>query len=132
MNSQITITKRYSWDMGHRLPNHEGKCARLHGHTYVAEIDITGPLDNDGMVVDFYLIKDAIKELFGDWDHRTMLYEDDSLLRDSVQDYGIIRVPFMPTAECIAIEIMTRMRTTFNVTRVRVYETPDGWAEVRS
>jgi 6-pyruvoyltetrahydropterin/6-carboxytetrahydropterin synthase len=158
----ITITHKHDWDMGHRLPRHDGKCARLHGHRYVAEIDITGELQTEGpatgMVIDFYLIKEMVKQLIDvQWDHRTMLWEGDPLCAIWAEDkpvtedgvcagdvadvhFGIFRVPFMPTAENIAAEILKRLRSGdvgqggrgLNVTRVRVYETPNGWAEARA
>lgn len=28
----MNITRRYELDMGHCLPDHEGKCYRPHGH----------------------------------------------------------------------------------------------------
>lgn len=135
----MIITKRYDWCMGHRLPNHDGKCFRLHGHQYTAEIDIEGLVQgNTGMVLDFYLIKKAIEEQIGDWDHRTMLWAHDEMLVSTLaghkQDvhFGVFRVPFIPTAENIATEILQRLRLVdLNVVRVRVYETPDGWAEAR-
>lgn len=141
-----TITHKHEWDMGHRLPRHEGKCARLHGHRYVAEIDITGKVQTSGsgtgMVVDFYIVKDIVKATFGDWDHRTMLWREDpfaqEMLTDVQKTYGIFRVMFMPTAENIAAEIILRINVELReshslacCTRVRVYETPNGWAEVR-
>lgn len=153
-----TVTKRYEWDMGHRLPEHKGKCKKLHGHHYVAEIDVTGPVfesgPSAGMVVDFYELKSKIVALIGHWDHMTMLHEDDPLmttwntgdggfvvfngqgsdrtpvaLNADIQ-FGIFRVPFVPTAENIAQHIFRLLVGHFNVTRVRVYETPTGWAEV--
>lgn len=133
----VTLTTRYEWDMGHRLPSHNGKCRRLHGHRYTAEIDVTGPLmtlgPSMGMVVDFYVLKKAIDAAIGHWDHRTMLHEEDPLRLDDEDDTGVLRVSFVPTAENIAREVMRVMRMQgLNITRVRVYETPNGWAEVRA
>lgn len=155
---RATVTKRYEWDMAHRLPQHEGKCRRLHGHRYVAEIDFTGQVHSNhagsssGMVVDFGDIKRMLDGTIGVWDHCTMLHDDDPLFLDvdlgdnpldtsargteetaiaMMHHYGIFRVPYTPTAENIAIEIR-KMLLGLNlpVTRVRVYETPSGWAEV--
>jgi 6-pyruvoyltetrahydropterin/6-carboxytetrahydropterin synthase len=144
----VTITHRHEWDMGHRLPWHEGKCARLHGHRYVAEIDVTGEIQTDGsaagMVVDFYVIKERVKALIdAQWDHRTMLWKRDPLAvklfhvndGDVIEDVdiGVFYVDFMPTAENISFEILSRLRKSgLNVTRVRVWETPNGSAEVRA
>lgn len=139
-----TITLKHEWDMGHRLPLHNGKCARLHGHRYVAEIDVTGELQTEGsatgMVVDFYVIKDRVKRFIDEeWDHRTMLWEQDTILKaylgTRATEIGAFFVPFMPTAENIAWEILHHLRNKgsgLNVSRVRVYETPNGWAEVES
>ncbi|MFA6315603.1 MAG: 6-carboxytetrahydropterin synthase [Candidatus Paceibacterota bacterium] len=132
----VTVTKRYDWDMGHRLPDHGGKCRRLHGHRYTAEIDITGRVCTDGMVVDFGDLKQVLEQRIGAWDHRCMLHDKDQLMsnyKPEAQDlWGVFRVPFIPTAENIAVEVLRLLRVDFNVTRVRIYETPNGWAEVRA
>lgn len=137
----VTVTKKYEWDMGHRLPNHSSKCRHLHGHRYVAEVDVTGPLlthgSSEGMVLDFTDLKAALEEVIGPWDHKTMLSEQDVMLNmgglgQTLTDFGVITVPFTPTAENMAREVLVRLRDKrFNVTRVRIYETPNGWAEVR-
>lgn len=56
----VTITRDFSFDAAHCLPNHEGgagKCARPHGHSYTGSVSIYGPMqtegDEAGMVVDF-------------------------------------------------------------------------------
>ena len=36
-------TRRIEWDMGHRVPEHGGKCRTPHGHRYVAEVTVRGP-----------------------------------------------------------------------------------------
>lgn len=137
---QATVTKRYEWDMGHRLPSHNGKCRRLHGHRYVAEIDVTGDVQaRSGMVIDFYLFKTILDDTIGQWDHKTMLFHTDPMWHSLVaiahtepENYGCFPVPFIPTAENIAREIMRMLSTrNWKVTRVRVYETPSGWAEVK-
>lgn len=57
------ISKKWSFDAAHQLPNHDGKCANLHGHTYTVEVFLenedggTNPPDgrpDECMVVDFY------------------------------------------------------------------------------
>jgi 6-pyruvoyltetrahydropterin/6-carboxytetrahydropterin synthase len=145
--STATVTRKFSWEMGHRLPQHSGRCRRLHGHSYICEVDVTGEVkavsaeqSDAGMVVDFYQLKEALNEAVGVWDHRMMLWEKDPLLKLFSEPQqalvGIITVPFMPTAENIALEIMRRLNTdstlsAYAITRVRVYETTTGWAEVR-
>lgn len=139
MESHVIITRLHPWDMAHRLPDHAGKCRRLHGHRYVAEIDIEGPIQppgtsSGGMVKDFDEIKTAIDRAIGHWDHRCMMWENDPWLENigHGEEMGIFTVPFIPTAENISMEIATRLQLEMlRATRVRVYETPNGWAEWR-
>ncbi|SRR6266852_5996548 len=137
--NDIVITLRYEWDMGHRLPLHTGRCRRLHGHRYVVEVSLRGPIQigivpTNGMVEDFGDVKDLTINKIGEWDHRTMLWDGDALCQELTyqlqQEYGIFRVSFMPTAENIAEDILLRLHSANSrVVRVRVYETPNCWAE---
>lgn len=143
----ITVTLKHEWDMGHRLPEHDGKCRKLHGHRYVAEVDVTGKVQmfgaSSGMVVDFSVIKKQLVDTVDKyWDHKTMLRMDDPIVIDCVDEsqcaeFGIHTVPWTPTAENIALELFEWLEnlnrgSNINITRVRIYETPNGWAEVRA
>jgi len=56
---RAAISKRYSFDAAHQLPDHDGKCARPHGHTYGLRIQIVGEIldspgdPKNGMVLDY-------------------------------------------------------------------------------
>jgi queuosine biosynthesis protein QueD len=63
---EAKVAKQFSFHAAHRLPNHDGQCRRLHGHTYVLEIAVIGPVKQDGgsdegMVLDFTVLKDIYK-----------------------------------------------------------------------
>lgn len=61
---KISLVKRFSFDAAHKLPNHNGKCKNLHGHTYFLEVTITGEVnDETGMLLDFGVVKDVVKKL---------------------------------------------------------------------
>jgi len=53
------LTKVFHFEAAHHLPDHKGKCARLHGHSYRLEVTLRGPIkhkpgqSDDGMVMDF-------------------------------------------------------------------------------
>ena len=75
--SAITVQRRYEIDMGHMLPTHLGKCFHAHGHRYKIEITVAieqggtsrpGESD-DGMVMDFADIKQAMAGVLDPWDH---------------------------------------------------------------
>lgn len=50
-----------------------GNCEHLHGHTYRAAADVFGPLDDDGCVVDFLAVREALKAILSKLDHRLLL-----------------------------------------------------------
>ncbi len=88
------ITRRIEFDAMHRVVNHEGKCARLHGHRYVALVSVrANELDNVARVVDFSLIKERIGGWIDtNWDHNAILNSADPLLKFlSVADAQVTR-----------------------------------------
>ena len=61
------------FDAAHRLPGYDGKCARIHGHTYTVEVVLEGPVDEDtGFLMDFYDLKRILKTVLSDLDHRDL------------------------------------------------------------
>ncbi|WP_157953029.1 6-carboxytetrahydropterin synthase QueD [Limnobaculum parvum] len=67
-----TLFKDFTFEAAHRLPNvPEGhKCARLHGHSFVVRIEVTGEVSpNTGWVMDFSEIKAAFKPILNRLDH---------------------------------------------------------------
>lgn len=138
-----TCTRRIEFDAAHRLPDHDGKCRRLHGHRYVVDVTFEGPLHrlgtpDHGMVIDFGDIDLLLQEIVDTWDHRTLLFVDDplaKLLIESPFENDVVTLNFVPTAENLAGFIGGRllnvsdMKMTPRVVRVRVQETPRGSAE---
>ena len=48
-------------------------CEALHGHNYRVKCEITGPLDENGYVVDFIALRDALQEIVCQLDHHVLL-----------------------------------------------------------
>lgn len=46
-----------SFSAAHKLPHYDGPCHDLHGHTWKTVFIIEGPVQKDGMVCDFKVIK---------------------------------------------------------------------------
>lgn len=139
----ISITRKFEWDMGHRVTNHDSKCRNFHGHRYVAYFTITGPVietrgaSDEGMVIDFGNVKLLLGSMIELIDHSMMLWSQDPYL-STLQQTGtrIIPVPFIPTAENIAAYLLDeaqKLLTALNLTvsKVRVYETPNCYADAR-
>ena len=74
-------------------------------------------------------------------DHSFMFYEHDELLRHLFQEhapdggFAYLAVPFIPTAEIIARwcyhELREGLPSAIDIINVRLYETPNSWADYR-
>lgn len=56
----------------HFIPRHE-KCSRLHGHSYIVRLRLEGDIGEEGMIMDFVILKRKLKEMIDELDHRTLL-----------------------------------------------------------
>ena len=55
----------------HQLRDYQGGCERLHGHNWKIEAHVSGrKLGEDGLLIDFRVIKKAIKGILDKLDHR--------------------------------------------------------------
>lgn len=76
---QAIVTKRFRFEAAHHLPGHQGKCARVHGHSYVLDVSLRGPIkdapgaSDHGMVMDFGDLKQIVQEtVIGRLDHQDL------------------------------------------------------------
>ena len=55
----IKVTRHEEFEAAHLLPNYDGPCGNLHGHSYKIELTLEGPQNEDyyGMVMDFNDLK---------------------------------------------------------------------------
>ena len=133
-----TCTRKLEFDYGHRLLNHESKCAHAHAHRGTVEITCGAEsLDKAGRVIDF----GEIKKIVGGWiddnlDHAFILNHEDFLMAEFLQS-GKQRMYVMecePSAENLVQHIAEQATRLLSprgimVVRVRFYETPNGWAD---
>lgn len=133
-----TISKQFRWEMGHRLPFHEGLCKNIHGHSYEAQIVVTGEPDDHGMVMDYFDLKTLIQPLIDELDHCFLLDSTDTLMSDffSSNPMKVVTIDVPTTAENIAAHLLDhvikQLPASQNIThvKVRVYETEKTYAEV--
>lgn len=114
----MKITQAFTFEAAHRLPNvpRTHRCSRMHGHSYRIELTLQGPVDpQSGFVIDFFEVEAAFGPLLQQLDHHC-LNEIEGLEN--------------PTAENIAAWIWARIEPVLPQTlAVKVYETPNCWAE---
>ena len=105
----MILVVRDHFDAAHFLPGYKGKCADMHGHRWVVEIEIEGLVKNDGMIMDFSDVKQIIKEVFDDgYDHKCLNHRIEN-----------------PTAECIAKTLYQTLASKLNIKSIRLWESPN-------
>jgi 6-pyruvoyltetrahydropterin/6-carboxytetrahydropterin synthase len=66
---ELKIISKFS--AAHQLREFKGKCEHLHGHNWKVEVYITGErVGEDGMLMDFGLIKKSATEVLNRLDHQ--------------------------------------------------------------
>ena len=145
--SKMLITRRLEFDAGHRIPHHASQCRHLHGHRYAIEITLSGEIIStegvaeQGMVMDFSDVKNiANTVLIHHWDHAFLVYQGDHAVVEflaTLLEHKTVVLPVVPTAENLAAEAFRLLDAAYRDTygnqlrlhRVRLYETPNNWAD---
>ena len=118
----FTISVRSHYDAAHFIQNYNGKCERLHGHRYEVEIALVfESLGDGGMAYDFSEAKRVLRRVTDELDHHN--------LNDLPAFAGM-----ETSAENQARHIFMRLREELgevapNLSYVRVWETPNQWAQ---
>lgn len=143
----MRITRRLEFDAGHRIPNHDSQCRHLHGHRYAIEITLSGPVvatpgaTDQGMVMDFSAVKAIVQTHIVDrWDHAFLAWRQDLPVVDFLSGlpaHKTVLFDAPPTAEHLArtaFDLLDplyhgRYGNDLTLERVRLYETPNCWAD---
>jgi 6-pyruvoyltetrahydropterin/6-carboxytetrahydropterin synthase len=107
------------FDAAHHIPGYQGKCARVHGHTYKVEAVLEGPVDpSSGFILDFFDFKKILGRALEDLDHQ--------YLNDMMPN---------PTAENIAQHISSRLKnelsgSSVGLVSVKLWEGKNKWVMI--
>ena len=137
----LTCTRRIEFDAAHRVMEHESKCKYLHGHRYAVEASFAASaLDSLGRVIDFGTVTTLLGSWINtNWDHTTILHAADAELGAhiaSVTGQRIFYLDTNPTAENMASYLLQHVcpllfaGSTAQCVRIKLYETPNCYAEV--
>lgn len=109
----FTLQKTVRFEASHQLLYHDGKCARLHGHSWKATLVVQGAHlqgagPKQGMLVDYSDLSVAVKPLVDDFlDHHHL---NDTLQTDSPTSEFIARwlyeklKPAVPLLTAVVVE----------------------------
>lgn len=142
--SKFRITRKIELDAAHRVSSHGSKCQHVHGHRYTVEATCEGDLIpegemNAGMVFDFGFLKEIMMDLVhAPADHAMIAWNNDPwLVRFQGCCGKLLVIPYIPTAENLARywfdklvkDVDAAMGDAGRLTSLRVYETPNCWAD---
>ncbi len=77
MQSYISIDgwrSNIRFSSAHIIHEYE-KCGRLHGHTYAVHAKIYGKTDSKGIILDFSILKEKLREIVDELDHKLLIPE---------------------------------------------------------
>ncbi len=144
------ICKTLEIENGHMLSKHPDKCQFPHGHTRKVEFVLEADeLDENEMVCDFKVVKEAIADYLDTLDHALCMNTDDRAYPDFKERFGDRVIGFDqqdPTTELMAkvihdtlqlrlVEYSARpdapypLRSKVRIVKTRVWETSSSWAE---
>jgi 6-pyruvoyltetrahydropterin/6-carboxytetrahydropterin synthase len=130
----VTVTRRLTFNSAHRVHNPElsdlentrlfGKCnnPNWHGHNYVLEVSVRGPVEaKTGYVFDLAKVKDIVtKEVIDKVDHRNLNLDVD-FMRNVI-----------PTTENLAVgiwNILVRVLAPAKLVLIRLWESENNRVE---
>jgi len=100
-------TSKITFSATHIIPMH-AKCGRLHGHDYAINASIQGELGPDGVIMDFISVKEFLRGIASELDHRVLIPKKDKGV-SIVGDYVLYKIGGkelkLPTCDCILLDI---------------------------
>jgi len=116
-----TVRVEGDFSAAHFLRSYHGKCEQLHGHNYRVRLWVQGrELDEGGMLVDFALLKNTLRQICRTLDHTNL--NDNPLFDNNPSAERIARHIFEETSQALPPKAAQYLRA------VDVYETPGSMA----
>lgn len=103
----------FEFAASHFLTKYHGKCENLHGHNYKLIVTISDEVKEDGMVMDFKIMKDRVKSnVIDKLDH--------THLNDTLEN---------PSAENLLVWIWDKLKEHLPLKKLTIYETEKYFCE---
>lgn len=137
-----TLTRKCTFDSGHRVMNEKMKCFNMHGHTYLCNLTFSFTnMESIGYAIDFKEVKRVGCQWIDDMlDHGQIVNPEDEFVIEAAKKTES-KIWYMslngegnycnPTAENISKEVFLAMEVLFEdypslkVTEIELYETPN-------
>lgn len=109
----MQLSCAFEFAASHFLTKYHGKCENLHGHNYKIIVTIEGEVKEDGMVMDFKIIKQKVNE-------KVLDKLDHTHLNDTMEN---------PSAENLSVWIWDQLKAELPLKKIAIYETNDYCCE---
>jgi len=85
-------------------------CERLHGHNYRPAVEVYGELDENQYVIDFILLRDAMRAIVAELDHHMLLPTEHPTIHVDEEEHEVVatfenRRWVFPRSDCILLPI---------------------------
>jgi 6-pyruvoyltetrahydropterin/6-carboxytetrahydropterin synthase len=148
----MQVAKEFSFDSAHFLPNYYGKCEKMHGHTYRLQVIVEGEIGDNGLVMDFLILKRIVKkQVLDKLDHQVIndiikvasaentakwiwdqLVDLKSLIRSELSDPNLSETIIRYFKDESASKIdSSDFSTQIRLTEIKLWETPDSFVVYR-
>ena len=112
----MRLSKTFTFDAAHHLPDYKGKCANVHGHSWTLEVVVEGKVnEKTGMLIDFGLLKSLVQ----------------NNVLEKLDHHDLNTIIPNPTAENIAVYVFKHLKdllslteSDIKLTEVSIWEQP--------
>ena len=112
MSSYIEIDgwkSNIRFSSAHIIPEYE-KCGRLHGHSYAVHVKMRGKPDDKGIIIDFSLLKNVLRQIVSTLDHKVLVPNKSKAIK-TIKEKKSVKVSsngknyVFPLSDCIFLPI---------------------------
>ena len=138
---KLRLTKKFSFEMAHALPQYDGKCHNIHGHTYHLSVTVESTTDvaaddkipADGLLLDFHQLKEIVERtIVKKYDHSLLLPDNSPYRVDGPTN--IIHTPFQPSTENLLLHfrhlLVKELPPQVRLQSIKLAETDSSEAEL--
>jgi 6-pyruvoyltetrahydropterin/6-carboxytetrahydropterin synthase len=100
-------SSKITFSATHIIPRHF-KCGRLHGHDYAINAVIEGRVGSDGVIMDFISVKEFLRGVAAELDHRVLIPKRDpgvKISRDVVRYVADGKEYQFPREDCAILDL---------------------------
>jgi 6-pyruvoyltetrahydropterin/6-carboxytetrahydropterin synthase len=100
---------KIQFSAAHVIPEYE-KCGRLHGHSYAVHARLHGTQDEKGIIIDFSIAKQILREIIEPLDHKIIIPNKSSVVNtttsnNSIELHSLGKKYVFPESDCVLLPI---------------------------